>query len=503
MISTLNNIIQQPYMLLGTLFAIGCAVVLYLHIPKKQQFPSPAGWPLIGNLLQLDLFRYTRIFENWHKELGDTVEVNVLHLKYIDTVQPDIVKQIIHCNERDELYLHGLSDVFGKKSVILASGNRWKVQRKLLNPVFSPHALQVKMRENPEFLESAAAALVRRLGQVATNPNVPHLMDMELSRVSLAVIGSTLFGYDFGYSTSNAHDPDTPLLIELWNGLDEFNKRLTSPLRKYLNPPAMWRFYKTMRTVRQEVHKLIQERKAKGNVNAAGEKYNDPLSVLLDAEAAGEVEGVTFEYQDVLENAVTLVLAGHETTAHTLSFALYEIAQNPEIEQKLIAELDAFGNNRPIRYNDLNGGALPYVSQVVQETLRLHPVAPSIMRGWHKGQELGNTIAAENCTVGTTLTMLHFDERVWPSPHKFDPSRFDPTREEGHEVTSYLPFGGGQRTCIGKRLALLELKYLLATLYRNFTFKLVSGFQYDVKICVTMHETHGMPLLLVPRSLSA
>lgn len=88
-------------------------------------------------------------------------------------------------------------------------------------------------------------------------------------------------------------------------------------------------------------------------------------------------------------------LAGHETTAHTLSFVLYEIAQHPEVEQKLLSELDNFGNNRPIRYGDLNGGVLSYVSQIVQETLRLHPVAPSIMRGWHPGQELGKGVATD------------------------------------------------------------------------------------------------------------
>lgn len=218
-------------------------------------------------LYTLTSLRYTTIFEKWHKELGDTVQVNAMHLKYIDTVEPEIIKQIMRSNERDELYKLGLSEAFGKRSVIVASGERWKVHRKLLNPVFSPHSLQIMMRDNPEFLEQAAAALVRRLGQVTSTPNTPHLMDTELSRTSLAIIGSVLFGYDFGYSTSNAQDPDTPLLVELWKGLDEFNKRLTSPLRRFLNPFAIYQFHRTMRTIRSTVSQLIAERKAKGNVN--------------------------------------------------------------------------------------------------------------------------------------------------------------------------------------------------------------------------------------------
>jgi len=357
------------------------------------------------------------------------------------------------------------------------------------------------MATDPSFVEAPAEHLIRRLTTVADTGS-PYLMDFEMARATLAVMGKAVFHYDFEYTNSNVGDKDVPFLQVLWDGTDEYNKRMADPLRAYVNPIAIRKFNNLMNTFTTLVKQHVAERTACRNINAQGEKYNDCLGVLLEAYWKGETpEGIKMTEKDVVDNVITLLVAGHETTAHTLSFALFHIAQTPEVEAKLIATLDAFGRDRPLTYDDLLTGDLQYVGQVINETLRVKPVAPSIIRKIHAGQTIGNVVAEKDYNVGVTLPFLHMDERLWPNPEKFDPERFDPATEAERPVTSYLPFGGGPRTCLGKKLALLELKYLLASLYRNFTFELVPDFKYDVVIEGTMHETHSMPLLVKSRTV--
>eukprot|EP01111_Echinosteliopsis_oligospora_P013082 TRINITY_DN459_c0_g1_i1.p1 TRINITY_DN459_c0_g1~~TRINITY_DN459_c0_g1_i1.p1 ORF type:complete len:505 (-),score=102.81 TRINITY_DN459_c0_g1_i1:86-1600(-) len=486
-------------------FTIGAGIVIiglvYFHKyfvqNRVRQFPSPAGLPFLGNIFSLNLERYTETFDNWHKVLGDTFATSFMHYNLIDTVDPKIISQVLHSNDRDDMYKFSLTDFMGKRSVILNDGPLWKAQRTLLNPTFSSHTIHRLMLVNPRFLEGPAEALVRRLKDVASTGK-PWQMNYELARCALAVVGSSAVHDDFGYTDMKMGDDDHPFLKAIWSGSHEYNKRIVNPLRKYLNISCILRFNSDLAVIKSKVKELIQDRIDHDNMNAQGEKYTDSLAVLVDAAKKGEFDGVALTEADVIDNIVTILLAGHETSACALAFALYRIAENPHVEKRLIAEIDAFGD-KPITYEALNTGELKYTGMVINEALRMNPVAPSIIRKWYSGQPLGDGLSANTTSVAVTLTGLHMDPRQWPNPEVFDPERFNDEETAKRPLTAYLPFGGGPRTCIGKKMALLEMKYLLATLYRNFTFAQVPGHNYEIGVTVTMHEIHGMPLLVQAR----
>ena len=485
-------------LVVGVVFGLSYALRKYSN--RKFQFPTPKAVPFLGNIFGINLYRYTDTFENWHKQLGDTIECYFMNFKYIDSINHDVVKQVIHSKDRDDLYKYTLRDVMGNNSVILLDGPVWAKQRRIITSNFSTLALHRMMKTKPNFVAVPAQHLVSRLAEVA-DTGKPLEMDKEFSRVSLAVIGNTVFSWDFGFSESHIGDKDTPFLQELWDGMDEYNKRLKNPLRKFLNPYSIWRFWHTMGVIRNLVYQKINHRLANQNLNEQGELYDDCLATMLtETEKTGDTEAA-LTYPEIVDNVITLLLAGHETTAHALSFTCYEIARHPHVEKRLLESLAVLGS-RPITDEDMQAeGALKYVGWVVQESLRLHPVAASILRKFHPGQQLNDITLKDEFNLGVTLPMLHKDERIWPDPEKFDPERFDEDVEinKNRPTTSFLPFGGGPRTCIGKKLALLEMKYMLATLYRHFVFRLVPDFKYDVEITVTMHEVHGMPLMIERR----
>lgn len=492
--------LMETYGILIGASVIGLSYVLHQYFTRKFMFPTPKSVPFLGNIFGINFFRYTDTFKNWHAQLGDTIECFFMNFKYIDTVDPEIVKQLIYSKDRDDLYKYTFRDVMGDTSVILNDGELWKKQRPIINSNFTTQALHHMMKTKPNFVAVPGEHLISRLADIA-DTGKPLEMDKEFSRVSLAVIGNTVFSWDFGFSESRITDNDTPFLQELWDGMYEYNKRLKNPLRKYLNPYSIWRFSHTMGVIRNLVYDKINSRLANQNMNEQGELYTDSLATMLTATAkAGDTEAA-MTYPEIVDNVITLLLAGHETTAHALSFTCFELARHPQIEKKLIDSLASLGS-RAITDEDMQaGGVLQYAGWVIQEALRVHPVAPSILRKFHPGHELKGNVLNDEFNVGVTLPMLHMDERVWPDPEKFDPERFneDIDANRNRPITSYLPFGGGPRACIGKKLALLEMKYMLATLYRHFVFRLVPDVKYDVEINVTMHETHGMPLLIERR----
>eukprot|EP00026_Physarum_polycephalum_P007092 Phypoly_transcript_07146.p1 GENE.Phypoly_transcript_07146~~Phypoly_transcript_07146.p1 ORF type:complete len:493 (+),score=37.02 Phypoly_transcript_07146:84-1562(+) len=488
----------DAFLTLVVIFVLSCVVRRCTQ--RTFQFPSPTAVPFLGNIFGINFYRFTDTFEKWHKQLGDTIECYFMHFKYIDSIDHKIVSQVLHSSDRDDLYRYTLWDIMGYNSVILLDGPVWKKQRRIISAGYTSQALTRMFQEKAKFIAAPAQHLVERLAEIC-DVGVPHTMDHEFSRVSLAVIGNVVFSYDFDYMNSHVGDPDAPFLKELWDGTDEYNKRLKNPLRKYLNPYSIWRFSRTMNTIRDLVYERLNARIASQNLNEQGEKYSDSLGVMLtETENMGDTHAA-FSYPEVVDNVITLLLAGHETTGHAISFVLYEIARHPHVECKIATCVTALGSHAITDVDLAADGVLKYVGWVIMETLRLHPVAPAILRKWHTGQVLGDTVCNDEFNIGITLPMLHKDKRIWPDPEKFDPERFDENIEanKNRPVTSYLPFGGGPRTCIGKKLALMEMKYIITTLYRHYYFRLVPNFKYDVEITGTMHEIHGMPLLVQTR----
>jgi cytochrome P450 len=232
---------------------------------------------------------------------------------------------------------------------------------------------------------------------------------------------------------------------------------------------------------------IIRERRA-SKVTA-----NDLLQRLLDArDEAGRPMGDN----QLRDEIMTLFLAGHETTANALTWTWYLLAQNPEEERAVAAELDTVLGGRAPALADLP--RLPYVEMVVKESMRLFPPAWGIGRRAIAAFELGGYRIPAGTTVFIMQWLTHRDARFFPDPERFDPERWrdDPVRKGKIPRFAYFPFGGGPRVCIGAGFAMMETTLLLATIAQRYRFTLASDAKVTPLFSVTLRPKHGLPMKL-------
>ncbi|MCA9559135.1 MAG: cytochrome P450 [Myxococcales bacterium] len=194
------------------------------------------------------------------------------------------------------------------------------------------------------------------------------------------------------------------------------------------------------------------------------------------------------------DELLTLFLAGHDTTSHALTWALYLVSQHPAVEADLHAEVDALG--RPAAFDDLD--ALPLTGQILDEAMRLYPPASVVSRQAFEDAEVGGFPIPAGSEVLVWLYHTHHDPRWYPQPEAFVPARFAPDAPP-RPKHSYLPFGAGARQCIGKHFALMEAKLVLARVARRFTLRLAPGRTVTRDFAVTLAPRGGMPMVVSAR----
>jgi cytochrome P450 len=202
--------------------------------------------------------------------------------------------------------------------------------------------------------------------------------------------------------------------------------------------------------------------------------------------------------EQLRDETVTLFLAGHETTALALTYALYLLALHPEIEARAADEVrDALEGRRPTA-DDVP--RLAYLERVLKEAMRLYPPAWVIGREVLKPIMLGGVRVEPGVQVVASQWLVHRDARFWPEPERFEPSRFEPSASEGRRRFAYFPFGGGPRVCIGNHFAMMEAVILLALVLARFRVELVPGQTLDFAPSVTLQpKAPGVRVVLRPR----
>jgi cytochrome P450 len=204
---------------------------------------------------------------------------------------------------------------------------------------------------------------------------------------------------------------------------------------------------------------------------ASGVDHGDLLSMLLLAQdTEGDGEGLTD--QQIRDEVVTIFLAGHETTASALTWSWYLLAQHPEAQQRLHAELDAVLGDRPPGLDDLPH--LPYTSRVFAEALRLYPTAAMIFRRALEDHPVGEYMIPKGGIIMLSQYAMHRDPRFYPNPDAFDPDRWAPEVRANRPRFSYFPFGGGPRVCIGEGFATMEGALVLATIAQRWQPQLLA-----------------------------
>ncbi len=220
----------------------------------------------------------------------------------------------------------------------------------------------------------------------------------------------------------------------------------------------------------------------------------DLLSMLMQAR---DEDGSRMTDKQLRDEVMTFLLAGHETTALALSWTWHLLGQNPEVEEKLHAELDRVLDCRAPSFSDLP--ALANAERVIKESMRLYPPAWSLARTVIKEFDVGGYRIPAGANVVMSTWIMHRDSRFFPEPEKFDPDRWLPERSQKLPRFAYFPFGGGPRQCIGAAFAMMEATLLLATIAQRFRFRTVAGHPIVPVPSFTLRPKYGIKMMLQAR----
>jgi cytochrome P450 len=452
---------------------------------------GPTGRFLTGSLAE---FRADRLsfFTRCAREYGDVVSFRLLGRPVLLLNRPDLVEQVLVTHAKHFVKHFGLrlyKPILGN-GLVTSEGDFWRRQRKLSAPAFQASRL-------PAYADAMIEGTARMLDEWAPGPEAdtvePPARDVnaDMMRLTLRIACKTLFGADV------CPDPDV-VGRAMEEGLEGIAARfrLTVPLPSWMPTPSNVRLRRSMRTLHAVVADIIAGRRAAAPGPAGGEAAggNDLLSTLLSAR---DEHGAPMTPAQLLDEVLTLLLAGHETTALALSYALYLLAHHPESQETLAAELDRVLGGRLPAYGDLP--RLAYTRNVVTEAMRLYPPADFLGREAAGDCIVGGIPVRRGTNLFVSQWVLHRDPRYFPDPLAFEPARWTPDFEAALPRFAYFPFGGGPRFCIGQTFATAEAALVLATVCQRFRFAPDPTFRLELHPGITLRPRAGVRLIVRPR----
>ncbi|MDB5100281.1 MAG: cytochrome [Cyanobacteria bacterium RYN_339] len=353
------------------------------------------------------------------------------------------------------------------EGLLTAEGDAHLAQRKLVQPAFH----KARIAAFGEVMVGYAEAMSARW-----QPGQTLDVWSEMMHLTLAIVGKTLFDADV--------EGEAPEIEEAINALLAVFNLITLPFTELLlkiPTPTNLRARAAMARLDKLIYKLIEDRR--------GSDKGDLLGMLLGADD-----------RQVRDEAMTLFLAGHETTANALTWAWYLLGQNPDAEAALHAELDAVLGDRAPTFEDMP--RLVVTERILSEAMRLYPPGWTIGRRALVDVTIGEFVIPKGALVLMSQHVMHRRADFYPEPEKFDLARWTPEAKAERPQFSYFPFGGGPRGCVGEPFAWMEGVLVLATLARHWKLRLVPGHQVVPQPLVTLRPRHGVLVTAEPRSLA-
>ena len=442
-----------------------------------QKPRGPRNLPILGSLPSFRARPIEFLCET-AKKYGDLpyFRLGSFHAYLVN--HPDFVRDILVTNQANFTKSRALQRariLFGE-GLLTSEGKFHLRQRRLVQPAFHRDRLA-----GYAVVMSDCAVRVRDRWQSGSTLE----MSDEMMRLTLAVVGKTLFSADV--------ESEAPEIGQALTTVLKMFRMLMMPFSEYLEKlplPSIRRFEKARDRLDQTIYGLIRDRRK------SGEDTGDLLSMLLLAQDE-EGDGAGMTDTQVRDEALTLFLAGHETTANALTWTWYLLSQNPECEARLHEEIDSVLQGRVPQMADMP--QLRYTEMVFAEAMRLYPPAWAIGRMSKEPFELGGVhIAAKSICILSPYVMQR-DPRWFPDPERFDPERWTPEARDARPKFSYFPFGGGARVCIGERFAWMEGVLILATLAQKWKLRLADGQRVEPLPLITLRTKYGMRMVCQPR----
>ncbi len=427
------------------------------HAPALPRPPGPRYLNPFGFLRDFKRDPLEVFFDSFRR-YGDVVCFRTPTGPLYLFAHPDHVKHVLQANHQN--YWKGRIFArlkrFGGEGLIFSEGELWRRQRRLAQPAFSRQRVEAQAA----MMTACAEALVERWRGPAASGE-PVDVAAEMSRVTLEIVAKALFGSEGVEAWIGGFRETLDVSMEYANYLlnHAFPAPLWVPTRRNL------RMRRAMQAGEEIVAAILEERHR--NPGDRG----DLLSMLLAARDDETHQGM--DDKQLGDEIQTFVVAGHETTALTLSWTWFLLSRHPEVERRLHEELEAVLARRAPSVGDLR--QLVYTRCVIEEAMRLYPAAWGMGRESHEADEVGGYHIAAKAGVFLSPYLTHRHPDFWENPEGFDPERFLPERSAGRRPYAYFPFGGGPRVCIGAQFSMMEAQLLLATIAQRVRVELVPG----------------------------
>ncbi|XP_029173943.1 cytochrome P450 4c21-like isoform X1 [Nylanderia fulva] len=486
-----------------TIILISICVVAYYYVLNYQQssnkiksvLPGPKTLPFIGTaycLLQRNSDELLDTLIMLIEEYSSPLQFWMGNKLFIGINKPGQIKKILqnkHCLDKSIAYEDLLKPLFGK-GLVTASASIWTKNRKMIALSFNTNTL----RRSFDIFVEQSLILTKELENVGLNGNEIIFVE-HVTKCTLSIACGTMTDIKMEFLSNESH--------QYYKAMTSFRKTFQLRGRNiFLYPNFIFNLTATGREQRKSVNflhsftdKIIQQQtSALNELNTKSKtRHKSFLHTLMKASHTNKLS------QEMLhDNMITMLIAGTDTTAITVNFVIFMLANFPDVQIKVYTELlEIFGTktpqSAPIKYENLEH--MDYLDRVIKETLRIFPTIPLFSRQLTEDLEMEEFILPKGANVVIELLTLHRNEKFWSKPLVFDPDRFLPQNIETSYQHYYMPFSMGPRNCISMQYAIMSMKVILTTLIRTFVFKVENSIQIDkIKLTVDLVLSTVEPL---------
>lgn len=456
---------------------------------RRRRPPGPRAWPLLGNIFAFALDPLA-LGQQLAREYGDHVRLSGGGMEFLLLFHPDDIERVLvkeHGKFVKDRFTHGLSEVLGQ-GLLNSEGDFWRRQRRLAQPAF-----------HHERIQRYAAVMVERTRALASRWRPGEVRDLrgDFAHLTLDIVTRCLFSTEVGHAAETIGDA-LEVVMDVYLGILDTGLRVPSRWPT----PGNLRLRRAVRELDAVVRPIISARLRESEAGAVAHGETGRLDLLDMLLRARDDDGGRMSETQLRDETVTLILAGHETTALTLAYIFHVLSHHPEVHARLTAEADTVLQGRDATFADLP--RLPYADAVVHEAMRLYPPAWIIGRENTEPFEVGGYTIPTGTQFQIMTYVLHRDARWFDAPDAFRPERW--LAEPGVEPLAkrlprfaYFPFGGGPRVCIGNSFAKMEAVLVLASLLQTHTFAIHSPEPLELVTSITMRPKRAVRATIHPR----
>lgn len=452
--------------------------------PESRSPLTPAGPKRLEMLSHLPRMRHNAAgyLLDAARRYGDLVFFDIPRNPAYFINHPDLVRQVLLDNHpnysKKTMQYRSLSEITGQ-GLLTSDGALWMRQRRLVETAFG-HS---RMAAPDGVIAPAVQAMLERWEGVARQGE-PLDVDGEMLMLALEIIGKALFSIDLSRGAKG-------MAKAVRAASDDIARRVCNPAAlvslPFLMTPRRARFNAAISTLDMSVYDMIYQRQA------AGDPGDDLLGLLLSARHPHN--GSLMTPEQVRDEVITLLFAGHETAASALTWSWYLLAKHPQQWQQMHAEVSRVLGANPPSATGLR--AMPAARQVLLEALRLYPPAWLITRRAVEADQLGGVMIPAGALVIISPYTLHRHPQFWQDVEHFDPARFSAQQEISRSQFTYLPFGGGPRRCLGEQFAMITAQMILAMVTQRFRLELLPHRPVEIHPRLTLRSRHGLPMKVV------